>query len=113
MWKWRGFDVRYQSLGEEHESGPAVLFVHGLFVNADHWRRNLPVLAEAGCRCYAIDLLGYGYSSKPFPTSDEARAVSGENGRSLGAPLSDVAPWRLKPPSLRHAILRRTADSDL
>jgi len=86
MWKWRGFDVRYQCLGDANADGPAVLFVHGLFVNADHWRRNVPALAEAGCRCYAIDLLGYGYSSKPYPTSAEARAVSGENGRSLGAP---------------------------
>ena len=33
------------------------------FVNADHWRKNLPVLAEAGFRVYAIDLLGSGYSS--------------------------------------------------
>ena len=62
----------------------------GLFVNADHWRRNLPALAEAGCRCYAIDLLGYGYSDKPAPCSDEARAISGERGRSLGAPRTEL-----------------------
>merc|ERR1711965_926132 len=77
LWSWRGFDVRYQCLGEEQD-GPSLLLVHGLFVNADHWRRNLPALAEAGCRVYAIDLLGSGYSSKPLPTSAEARAVSGE-----------------------------------
>ena len=72
-------------MGEEN-SGPSVLLVHGLFVNADHWRRNMPALAEAGFRVYAIDLLGYGYSSKPPPTGEEARALNGENGRSLGSP---------------------------
>eukprot|EP00308_Calcidiscus_leptoporus_P021755 CAMPEP_0119368662 /NCGR_PEP_ID=MMETSP1334-20130426/15286_1 /TAXON_ID=127549 /ORGANISM="Calcidiscus leptoporus, Strain RCC1130" /LENGTH=358 /DNA_ID=CAMNT_0007385349 /DNA_START=153 /DNA_END=1229 /DNA_ORIENTATION=+ len=89
LWSWRGFDVRYQCLGEAQQ-GPSLLLVHGLFVNADHWRRNLPALAEAGCRVYAIDLLGSGYSSKPFPTSAEARAVSGEKGRKLGTPEQSI-----------------------
>lgn len=31
--------------------------------SADHWRKNLPVVGQS-CRCYAIDLLGYGYSDK-------------------------------------------------
>ena len=87
IWKWRGQNIRYQCLGN---SGPPVLFVHGLFVNADHWRRNLPALADAGCRCYAIDLLGYGYSDKPYPTSDAAKAISGEKGRSLGSPIHSL-----------------------
>lgn len=89
LWTWRGFNVRYQALGEE-QSGPALLLVHGLFVNADHWRKNLPELAAAGFRVYAIDLLGSGYSDKPYPTSLEARAISGERGRSLGAPEQPI-----------------------
>jgi pimeloyl-ACP methyl ester carboxylesterase len=63
-----------------------VLLVHGLFVNADHWRRNLPALAAAGYRTYAIDLLGYGYSSKPNPYGDVAQKVNGENTRQLEEP---------------------------
>ena len=89
MWTWRGFNIRYQSLGEE-QTGPALLLVHGLFVNADHWRRNLPALAAAGFRVYAIDLLGYGYSDKPYPTSPEATKISGENGRDLSAPVQAI-----------------------
>ena len=92
IWQWRGFNVRYQALGEENADGPSLLLVHGLFVNADHWRRNLGPLAAAGFRVYAIDLLGYGYSDKPYPTSPEARAISGERsaGRELGSPVHPI-----------------------
>jgi len=85
FWKWRGYRIRYQAMGEEND-GPTVLLVHGLFVNADHWRRNMPILAEAGFRVFAVDLLGYGYSDKPSPYSEESLKVSGENGRDLGEP---------------------------
>jgi len=108
LWNWRGFNVRYQALGEE-QSGPALLLVHGLFVNADHWRKNLPELAAAGFRVYAIDLLGSGYSDKPYPTSLEARAISGEKGRSLGAPEQPIgsasgAELLPRPVQLKHPV---------
>nr|GFA33207.1 pheophytinase, chloroplastic isoform X2 [Tanacetum cinerariifolium] len=32
----------------------------------DHWRKNIPVLAESH-RVFSIDLIGYGYSDKPNP----------------------------------------------
>ena len=88
-WEWRGFKIRYQELGEGN-TGPAVVLVHGLFVNADHWRQNMPALAEAGCRVFAIDLLGCGYSDRPPPTSNAARAASGENGRDLTPARADL-----------------------
>jgi pimeloyl-ACP methyl ester carboxylesterase len=93
LWGWRGQQIRYQALGDERlpADAPSVVFVHGLFVNADHFRNNLPALAEAGYRAYAIDLLGYGYSSKPFPTGPEAAAISGETRRDLSTlPLADL-----------------------
>ncbi|CAA0833232.1 alpha/beta-Hydrolases superfamily protein [Striga hermonthica] len=62
-WKWRGYSIRYQYSGS---SGPALVLVHGFGANSDHWRKNLPVLAQSH-RVYAIDLLGYGYSDKPNP----------------------------------------------
>ena len=65
--------------------------MHGLFVNADHWRKNLPALAEAGYRAYAIDLLGNGFSAKPSPVGPEAAALSGERGRpEVAAGLAGV-----------------------
>eukprot|EP00929_Paragymnodinium_shiwhaense_P070039 TRINITY_DN35416_c0_g2_i1.p1 TRINITY_DN35416_c0_g2~~TRINITY_DN35416_c0_g2_i1.p1 ORF type:complete len:320 (+),score=69.76 TRINITY_DN35416_c0_g2_i1:277-1236(+) len=68
----------------EDQQGPSVLLVHGLFVNADHWRRNMPALAKAGFRVFAIDLLGYGYSSRPAPCGAEAEsALNGEFTREF------------------------------
>lgn len=37
-----------------------------VFLNSDHWRKNIPVLAESH-RVFSIDLIGYGYSDKPNP----------------------------------------------
>ncbi len=43
--------VRYRERG----SGPTVLFVHGVFVNGDLWRRVVPALGD-GVRCVVPDL---------------------------------------------------------
>ncbi len=39
----------------ERGDGPAVVFVHGLLVNADLWRGVVPLVAGAGYRCLAPD----------------------------------------------------------
>lgn len=88
-WSWRGQQVRYIAAGLDNTDGPTVVCIHGLFVNADHWRKNLPYLASRGFKVYALDLLGSGYSGKPSPCGDEARAISGENGRDLSV-LKDI-----------------------
>merc|ERR1719183_348910 len=41
------------------------LLIHGFGASGFHWRRNVNVLAAAGYRVYAIDLIGFGLSSKP------------------------------------------------
>ena len=42
----------------------AVLLIHGFGASTDHWRYNLPVLANK-YEVHAIDLLGFGKSPKP------------------------------------------------
>ncbi|MFE3325774.1 alpha/beta fold hydrolase [Streptomyces sp. NPDC059176] len=49
----------------EQGTGPLVLMVHGFPESWYSWRNQLPVLAEAGYRAVAIDVRGYGRSSKP------------------------------------------------
>ena len=48
-------------------TGPPVLFIHGFGGNADQFRYNIPAVAKAGYKTFAIDLLGYGFSDKPNP----------------------------------------------
>jgi pimeloyl-ACP methyl ester carboxylesterase len=49
----------------EAGEGPLVLLVHGFPESWYSWRRQLPVLADAGYRAVAIDVRGYGRSSAP------------------------------------------------
>ena len=49
----------------EQGTGPLVLFVHGFPETSYSWRRQLPAIAAAGYRAAAVDVRGYGRSSKP------------------------------------------------
>ncbi|RPF31200.1 LOW QUALITY PROTEIN: pimeloyl-ACP methyl ester carboxylesterase [Streptomyces sp. TLI_185] len=49
----------------EQGSGPLVLLVHGFPEFWYSWRHQLPALAAAGHRAVALDVRGYGRSSKP------------------------------------------------
>ncbi|EFJ39899.1 hypothetical protein VOLCADRAFT_108436 [Volvox carteri f. nagariensis] len=60
-WKWRGHTIHYKTAG----CGEPIVLVHGFGLSSFHYRRNIPVLAEK-YKVYAIDLLGFGKSSKPI-----------------------------------------------
>jgi pimeloyl-ACP methyl ester carboxylesterase len=49
----------------EQGAGPLVLLVHGFPESWYSWRRQLPALAAAGYRAAALDVRGYGRSSRP------------------------------------------------
>ncbi|MGI5452302.1 alpha/beta fold hydrolase [Streptomyces sp. CA-249302] len=53
----------------EQGEGPLVLLVHGFPESWYSWRHQLPALAAAGHRAAAVDVRGYGRSSKPGPVS--------------------------------------------
>jgi pimeloyl-ACP methyl ester carboxylesterase len=58
----------------EQGNGPLVLLVHGFPESWYSWRHQLPALAAAGYRAVAIDVRGYGRSSKP-PEIDAYRLL--------------------------------------
>lgn len=53
----------------EQGTGPLVLLVHGFPESWYSWRHQLSALAAAGYRAVAIDVRGYGRSSKPEDTA--------------------------------------------
>ncbi|SFB80133.1 alpha/beta fold hydrolase [Streptomyces aidingensis] len=88
----------------EQGSGPLVLLVHGFPESWYSWRHQMPALAAAGYRAAAIDVRGYGRSSRPHAVeayrmrelvADNAAVVEGLGERSAviaghdwGAPIA-------------------------
>jgi pimeloyl-ACP methyl ester carboxylesterase len=56
----------------EQGEGPVVVLVHGYPETSFSWRHQMPVFAEAGYRAIAIDVRGYGGSSRPDHVEDYA-----------------------------------------
>lgn len=65
-WSHLGHAVHTVQQHPEQDSSdhPALLLVHGFGASTDHWRHNIPVLAQTHA-VHAIDLLGFGRSAKP------------------------------------------------
>ncbi|WP_315790614.1 alpha/beta fold hydrolase [Fischerella sp. JS2] len=60
VWTWQGYKIQYTVLG----TGKPLVLVHGFGACIGHWRKNIPVLADAGYQVFALDLLGFGGSEK-------------------------------------------------
>jgi len=77
-WFWRGQSIGYvhsdphrdesKNLESPADDGtkPPLVLIHGFGASVGHWRKNIPVLSQYR-RVYALDLLGFGKSSKPAP----------------------------------------------
>jgi pimeloyl-ACP methyl ester carboxylesterase len=84
-------------------TGPSVVLVHGFPESWYSWRYQLPALAAAGYHAVAVDVRGYGRSSKPARVDDYrmlknvgdivglAQSLGGERvtlvGHDWGAPI--------------------------
>jgi pimeloyl-ACP methyl ester carboxylesterase len=60
FWTWQGYQIQYTVKG----TGKPLVLVHGFGASIGHWRKNIPVLADAGYKVFALDLLGFGASEK-------------------------------------------------
>ncbi|MEM9117406.1 MAG: alpha/beta fold hydrolase [Cyanobacteria bacterium P01_F01_bin.56] len=60
-WTWQGHSICHTIQGD----GQPLVLVHGFGASIGHWRKNIPVLADAGYEVHALDLLGFGASDKP------------------------------------------------
>jgi len=73
-----GARMHYQEFGDE--SKPPIILIHGYTASVYVWKTTAPMLAEAGFRVIAVDLLGFGYSEKPawfdYSIQSQARQVS-------------------------------------
>jgi pimeloyl-ACP methyl ester carboxylesterase len=63
FWRWRGQDIHFVQAGNGANL-PPLLLVHGFGASTDHWRKNIADLQQ-DFPVWAIDLLGFGRSSKP------------------------------------------------
>lgn len=59
------------------QGGNSVVLLHGFGTCSFLWRAVAPILAENGYCAYAIDLLGYGESDRPFGADYSVAAQSG------------------------------------
>jgi pimeloyl-ACP methyl ester carboxylesterase len=70
-WQWRDYRVHYVQANQvtsngtsSHPERPPLLLIHGFGASTDHWRKNIAEL-KADFDVYALDLIGFGRSSKP------------------------------------------------
>ncbi len=94
----------------EAGSGPVVLLIHGFPESWYSWRYQLPALAAAGYRAVALDVRGYGRSSKPTTVPDYrmVKKVGDVVGlvADLGAPVTIVGHDWGAPIAWMSALLR-------
>ncbi len=73
-----GLRIHFQEFGEKN--APPIILIHGYTASSATWGEIAPKLAEDGFRVIAPDLIGSGYSSKPFwneyTIGSQARMIS-------------------------------------
>jgi haloalkane dehalogenase len=85
-----GDELRMAYVESGPADGPVVLLLHGEPSWSFLYRRVMPVLAEAGLRSVAPDLVGFGRSDKPALTSDHSYARHVEWVRALAFDTLDL-----------------------
>ncbi len=73
-----GLHVHFQEFG--NPADPTLILIHGYTASVYVWQTVAPMFAERGFYVVAVDLIGFGYSSKPawfdYAIGSQARVVS-------------------------------------
>jgi haloalkane dehalogenase len=85
-----GGELRVHYLDEGPAGAPTVLLMHGEPSWSYLYRHMIAVLVEAGLRCVAPDLVGFGRSDKPSGRADYSYAAHVEWMRSLAVDHLDI-----------------------
>ena len=64
FWNWKNYQIAWQVEETSNDSGIAIVFIHGFGACKEHWRFNQKTISSIA-PCYALDLIGFGDSSKP------------------------------------------------
>ena len=64
FWNWKNYQIAWQVEETINDSGIAIVLIHGFGACKEHWRFNQKTISSIA-PCYALDLIGFGESSKP------------------------------------------------
>ena len=64
IWNWKNYQIAWQVEEKDNTSKIAILLIHGFGACKDHWRFNQKNISSIA-PCFALDLIGFGDSSKP------------------------------------------------
>ena len=64
FWNWKNYQIAWQVEETSNDSGIAIVLIHGFGACKEHWRFNQKTISSIA-PCYALDLIGFGDSSKP------------------------------------------------
>ena len=64
FWNWKNYQIAWQVEETSNDSGIAIVLIHGFGACKEHWRFNQKTISSIA-PCYALDLIGFGESSKP------------------------------------------------
>lgn len=125
FFEWKHGRVFYKTFGTA--TGLPVVFIHGIGAGASSfmWRKNFDVLAQ-DFRCFALDLLGFGFSDKPSTApysadlyveliTDFVRQVSGYPANFVASSLSATYAIRVAdehPELVNSLVLNAPAGAD-
>ena len=75
-WNWNQFSTSFIHYPSVDNNNTSIILIHGFGACKEHWRGNIESLGKQG-NVYALDLVGFGESSKPTSHLKDESPISG------------------------------------